>query len=105
MSGPPPISTWHWSMATKSVAVLARLEPNVLARGHTRPMGGGDRRASHCPSPDHSDPGQRHVPGTQANFDGVDLGRPGQLQHNPKIGDVPPPADASSPSARRSGTS
>jgi glyoxylase-like metal-dependent hydrolase (beta-lactamase superfamily II) len=40
VSGPPRISTWRWSMAKESAAVLARLEPNVLAGGHGRPMTG-----------------------------------------------------------------
>jgi len=40
VSGPPHISTWNWPMAKRSVAVLARLEPNVLACGHGRPMAG-----------------------------------------------------------------
>jgi glyoxylase-like metal-dependent hydrolase (beta-lactamase superfamily II) len=40
VSGPPRISTWNWSMAKKSVAVLARLQPNVLACGHGRPLTG-----------------------------------------------------------------
>lgn len=40
VSGPPYISTWDWQAAKKSVATLARLEPNVLACGHGIPMAG-----------------------------------------------------------------
>ena len=40
MAGPPYISTWDWPAAKKSVAVLAGLEPNVVAAGHGRPMAG-----------------------------------------------------------------
>jgi hypothetical protein len=42
VSGPPRISTWNLSAAKQSVAVLARLEPHVLACGHGRPMTGAD---------------------------------------------------------------
>ena len=40
VAGPPYISTWDWPTAKESVAVLAGLEPNVLAAGHGRPMAG-----------------------------------------------------------------
>jgi glyoxylase-like metal-dependent hydrolase (beta-lactamase superfamily II) len=40
VSGPPYISTWNWPAAKESVAVLARLEPRVLACGHGRPLSG-----------------------------------------------------------------
>ena len=40
VSGPPYVSTWNWPAAKESVAVLARLEPRVLACGHGRPMSG-----------------------------------------------------------------
>ena len=40
VAGPPYISTWDWPMARESVAVLARLEPAVLACGHGRPLAG-----------------------------------------------------------------
>jgi len=39
-AGPPYISTWDWAAAKESVAVLAGLEPDVLACGHGRPMAG-----------------------------------------------------------------
>jgi glyoxylase-like metal-dependent hydrolase (beta-lactamase superfamily II) len=38
VSGPPYISTWNWAVSKKSVAVLASLEPQVLACGHGIPM-------------------------------------------------------------------
>jgi len=38
--GPPYISTWNWAVAKQSVITLARLEPNVLACGHGKPMAG-----------------------------------------------------------------
>ena len=38
ISGPPRISTWRWAVATESIALLARLEPRVLAPGHGTPM-------------------------------------------------------------------
>jgi glyoxylase-like metal-dependent hydrolase (beta-lactamase superfamily II) len=44
VSGPPWYSTWRWLAAKESVAVLARLEPRVLACGHGIPMT-GDRTA------------------------------------------------------------
>ncbi|NTU65523.1 MAG: MBL fold metallo-hydrolase [Chloroflexi bacterium] len=44
VSGPPWYSTWRWLAAKESVAVLARLEPRVLACGHGIPMI-GDRTA------------------------------------------------------------
>ena len=40
VSGPPYIGTWKWDVAKASVAVLARLEPNILACGHGVPMTG-----------------------------------------------------------------
>jgi glyoxylase-like metal-dependent hydrolase (beta-lactamase superfamily II) len=44
VSGPPWYSTWTWLAAKESVAVLARLEPRVLACGHGIPLT-GDRTA------------------------------------------------------------
>jgi glyoxylase-like metal-dependent hydrolase (beta-lactamase superfamily II) len=41
IAGPPRYSTWSWRTAMNSVAVLARLEPRVLACGHGAPMSGG----------------------------------------------------------------
>ena len=38
LGGPPRFATWNWRAATASVSELARLEPNVLAPGHGRPM-------------------------------------------------------------------
>jgi glyoxylase-like metal-dependent hydrolase (beta-lactamase superfamily II) len=40
VSGPPWYSTWNWPAAKESVAILARLEPRVLACGHGIPMAG-----------------------------------------------------------------
>jgi glyoxylase-like metal-dependent hydrolase (beta-lactamase superfamily II) len=40
VSGPPWYSTWDWRAAKKSVALLAGLEPRVLATGHGVPMSG-----------------------------------------------------------------
>ena len=40
VSGPPRYSTWRWQAAKESVAVLAKLEPRVLACGHGIPMMG-----------------------------------------------------------------
>ena len=40
VSGPPYISTWNWLAAKESAAVLARLQPRVLACGHGRLMSG-----------------------------------------------------------------
>ena len=40
VSGPPWYSTWNWQMAKESVALLAGLEPRVLATGHGLPMSG-----------------------------------------------------------------
>jgi glyoxylase-like metal-dependent hydrolase (beta-lactamase superfamily II) len=40
ISGPPWYSTWNWREAKESVALLARLEPRVLATGHGEPMSG-----------------------------------------------------------------
>jgi glyoxylase-like metal-dependent hydrolase (beta-lactamase superfamily II) len=40
VAGPPYISTWNWPAAKGSVAALARLNPDVLACGHGRPMTG-----------------------------------------------------------------
>lgn len=34
----PYISTWNWPTARQSVSALARLEPDVLACGHGRPV-------------------------------------------------------------------
>ena len=42
VSGPPWYSTWDWKMAKRSVALIARLEPRVLATGHGAPMSGGE---------------------------------------------------------------
>ena len=46
VSGPPYISTWNWPAAKQSVAALARLNPDVLACGHGRPMTGAQAAAS-----------------------------------------------------------
>ena len=59
VSGPPRYSTWRWQAAKKSVAVLAKLEPRVMACGHGIPMMGDqtirELRASadhfSCPAP------------------------------------------------------
>jgi glyoxylase-like metal-dependent hydrolase (beta-lactamase superfamily II) len=58
VSGPPYISTWDWPAARQSVAALARLEPDVLACGHGRPMAGPGAAAGlaslsgrFCPQP------------------------------------------------------
>ncbi|MBT8225921.1 MAG: MBL fold metallo-hydrolase [Dactylosporangium sp.] len=55
LAGPPRISTWRQPEARSSVAVLADLEPSVLASGHGTPMAGPDLpellrsfRASRC---------------------------------------------------------
>ena len=40
ISGTPWYSTWNWQMAKESVALLAGLEPLVLATGHGVPMSG-----------------------------------------------------------------
>jgi len=40
LSGPPWYTTWSWRAARESVAMLARLEPRVLASGHGTPMTG-----------------------------------------------------------------
>jgi len=40
VSGPPWYSTWNWRAAKESVALLAGLEPRVLATGHGVPMAG-----------------------------------------------------------------
>jgi glyoxylase-like metal-dependent hydrolase (beta-lactamase superfamily II) len=49
VSGPPHISTWDWPAAKESVAVLAGLEPRVVACGHGRPMS-GPKTAQHLRS-------------------------------------------------------
>jgi glyoxylase-like metal-dependent hydrolase (beta-lactamase superfamily II) len=46
VAGPPYISTWNWPAAKKSVAALARLNPEVLACGHGRPLTGPGTAAS-----------------------------------------------------------
>jgi glyoxylase-like metal-dependent hydrolase (beta-lactamase superfamily II) len=46
VSGPPRIATWSWPKAMVSAAVLAELEPRVLAGGHGTPLtGAGTARA------------------------------------------------------------
>ena len=45
-AGPPYISTWNWPAAKQSVAALARLNPDVLACGHGRPLTGPGTAAS-----------------------------------------------------------
>jgi glyoxylase-like metal-dependent hydrolase (beta-lactamase superfamily II) len=40
LSGPPRYTSWSWRAARESVAILGRLEPNVLACGHGMPMTG-----------------------------------------------------------------
>jgi glyoxylase-like metal-dependent hydrolase (beta-lactamase superfamily II) len=42
ISPPPRISSWDWRLAKQSVAVLADLEPRVLACGHGVPLAGDD---------------------------------------------------------------
>jgi len=38
VSGPPWYTTWDWRAAKASAALLAELEPRVLAGGHGIPM-------------------------------------------------------------------
>lgn len=46
LSGPPRYTSWSWRAAQQSIAVLAGLEPAVLAGGHGTPMAGaGTARA------------------------------------------------------------
>jgi glyoxylase-like metal-dependent hydrolase (beta-lactamase superfamily II) len=45
-AAPPYVSTWKWPDAKRSVAVLAGLNPSVLACGHGRPMAGSAASAS-----------------------------------------------------------
>lgn len=45
VSGPPRISTWDWAAAITSAAALARLQPDVLACGHGRPVTGAGAAA------------------------------------------------------------
>jgi glyoxylase-like metal-dependent hydrolase (beta-lactamase superfamily II) len=42
VSGPPWYSTWNRRAAKESIAILADLEPRVLASGHGMPMTGAD---------------------------------------------------------------
>ena len=42
VSGPPRYTTWNWRAAKQSAAVLAKLEPRVLAAGHGLPMTGSE---------------------------------------------------------------
>jgi glyoxylase-like metal-dependent hydrolase (beta-lactamase superfamily II) len=45
LHGPPMYFTSDWTAATKSVAVLAELEPEVVATGHGEPLHGASMRA------------------------------------------------------------
>lgn len=45
-AGPLYLSTWHWPLAKESVATLARLEPDVVADGHGRPITGAATAAN-----------------------------------------------------------
>lgn len=45
LHGPPMYFTPDWASAAKSVAVLAALEPELLATGHGEPLRGGAMRA------------------------------------------------------------
>ncbi|MBV8807214.1 MAG: MBL fold metallo-hydrolase [Acidobacteriaceae bacterium] len=42
LHGPPAYFTWDWSLAGKSVEQLAKLDPNVVAPGHGKPLSGAD---------------------------------------------------------------
>jgi glyoxylase-like metal-dependent hydrolase (beta-lactamase superfamily II) len=42
ISLPPWYSTWNWRQAKESVALLARLEPRLLATGHGVPISGDE---------------------------------------------------------------
>jgi glyoxylase-like metal-dependent hydrolase (beta-lactamase superfamily II) len=42
ISGPPWFTTWNWQAARESVAVLAALEPQVVAPGHGIPLSGSE---------------------------------------------------------------
>ena len=53
VSGPPWYSTWDWQTAKKSVALLAGLEPRVLATGHGLPMLGEEIARKLCAFADH----------------------------------------------------
>jgi|SRR5665648_1163560 len=46
LSGPPWYTTWSQRAARESVDRLARLEPNVLAGGHGKPMTGSETAAT-----------------------------------------------------------
>jgi glyoxylase-like metal-dependent hydrolase (beta-lactamase superfamily II) len=59
VSGPPWYSTWDKQMAKQSVAVLAGLEPRVLASGHGVPMtGNGIARELRALAEHYSGPGR-----------------------------------------------
>ncbi len=60
---PPRISTWDWAAATKSIAQLAALEPQVLAPGHGTPMTGTATPAAVCAFSDRLAVGQEAAAG------------------------------------------
>ena len=46
LSGPPKYFTYDWTLARESVNSLLKLEPEVVATGHGRPMQGNEMRKS-----------------------------------------------------------
>jgi glyoxylase-like metal-dependent hydrolase (beta-lactamase superfamily II) len=62
VSGPPYISTWNWQAAQDSIAVLAKLEPRVIASGHGIPMTGPDAAQALCAFADRSGVGRQQQP-------------------------------------------
>ncbi len=46
LSGPPKYFTYDWNLARESVSSLLKLEPEIVATGHGRPMQGSEMRES-----------------------------------------------------------
>jgi glyoxylase-like metal-dependent hydrolase (beta-lactamase superfamily II) len=46
LSGPPKYFTYDWNLARESVNSLLKLEPEIVATGHGRPMQGNEMRES-----------------------------------------------------------
>lgn len=86
VSGPPYISTWNWLAAKESAAVLARLQPRVLACGHGRLMSGpgtADRLRSFSDLFSSQPPSSRSPEGKEADWEGSAAepgGRPRQAR-------------------------
>jgi len=100
VAGPPWISTWDWPAARQSVTALARLNPDVLACGHGRPMAGPQAAADlaaladrFCPQPAPGHSRNGRAAGTRRTGGPARLHAPGSWGATSEEQQMPLPGD------------